>query len=495
LRGDRRAARAQARRAGAHHRRAVRRVRRHAARLVRGHRRHVAAQARRADRDDVLAAGGKLRRAQPARRRRAAARARRERRLLHHAHRVRSAAVAEAAGRARCGGVAAARRRARRCDAVGLALAPLDAARAGRDAGAVLRGDAAVPRRRVSLLHPLRLRAAGVRAAGGGGVGRARRTRAAARRAPGGDRRARGDDDRADGAGRALGSSPPRRLRHAAVVDRHAPARGVVRPRGPVVVRLLSRRAPRASGRVPLRARARRDLRRPLEPRHPRRAVVRVADARGGVRSRARLGERLALQTERGLARRRARPQARRSLRLRLARRAARARRPVARLPDRSRSGTLGFVLPPLGDAVIARRAELAREFARAEPFPHLVIDDFFDARFGARLLDEFPPFEQGCALDQRGEPGGKSVQENVRALGPAFVALDELLRDPRFLALLGEVTGIPDLLYDPAYIGGGTHENRARQDLDPHVDFNYHPTEGWERCLNLLVYLNRRWE
>ena len=152
-------------------------------------------------------------------------------------------------------------------------------------------------------------------------------------------------------------------------------------------------------------------------------------------------------------------------------------------------------MLPPLGDAVIARRAELAREFARAEPFPHLVIDDFFDARFCARLLDEFPPFEQGCALDERGEPGGKSVQENVRALGPAFVALDELLRDPRFLALLGEVTGIPDLLYDPAYIGGGTHENRARQDLDPHVDFNYHPTEGWERCLNLLVYLNRRWE
>ncbi|HZS41082.1 MAG TPA: 2OG-Fe(II) oxygenase, partial [Polyangia bacterium] len=152
-------------------------------------------------------------------------------------------------------------------------------------------------------------------------------------------------------------------------------------------------------------------------------------------------------------------------------------------------------MLPPLSDGVIARRAELAQEFARAEPFPHLVINDFFDDRFCTRLLDDFPPFEQGCALNDYGEPGNKAVQENVRALGPAFVELDDLLRDARFLALLGEVTGIPDLIYDPAYVGGGTHENRAQQDLDPHVDFNYHPTQGWERCLNLLVYLNRRWD
>jgi hypothetical protein len=137
----------------------------------------------------------------------------------------------------------------------------------------------------------------------------------------------------------------------------------------------------------------------------------------------------------------------------------------------------------------------LAARFGERDPFRHIVIDDFLASDFCARLLDEFPPFERGNARNEAGELGAKSTVEKIRELGPAYAALDDLIQTREFLDLVGRITGIPNLLYDPWYFGGGTHENRAGQDLDPHVDFNRHPVERWHRRLNLIVYLNREWD
>ena len=136
-----------------------------------------------------------------------------------------------------------------------------------------------------------------------------------------------------------------------------------------------------------------------------------------------------------------------------------------------------------------------AAAFARREPFRHVVIDDFLDADYAHHLLRDFPPFERGNARNEAGELGGKSTVERIRKLGAPFAALDDLIQTHAFLDLVSRITGIPDLLYDPFYFGGGTHENRAGQDLDPHVDFNRHPIEHWHRRLNLIVYLNPGWQ
>ncbi len=147
-----------------------------------------------------------------------------------------------------------------------------------------------------------------------------------------------------------------------------------------------------------------------------------------------------------------------------------------------------------LSPAVIDVSADLAAQFSRGEPFRHLVIDDFLQPAFARRLLDEFPQFERGNARNEHGELGGKSVVEQIRALGPAFADVDTLIQSSDFLDWLSRVTAIPGLLYDRHYFGGGTHENRHGQELDPHVDFNRHPENGWHRRLNLIVYLNPEW-
>lgn len=138
---------------------------------------------------------------------------------------------------------------------------------------------------------------------------------------------------------------------------------------------------------------------------------------------------------------------------------------------------------------------QLAARFGEREPFRHVVIDGFLTADYCAQLLGEFPAFERGNARNEAGELGAKSTVEKIRELGPAYAALDDLIQTREFLDLIGRITGIPSLLYDPWYFGGGTHENRAGQDLDPHVDFNRHPVERWHRRLNLIVYLNREWD
>jgi len=136
-----------------------------------------------------------------------------------------------------------------------------------------------------------------------------------------------------------------------------------------------------------------------------------------------------------------------------------------------------------------------ASAFAEAKPFRHVSIDGFLQPSVAQALLAQFPAFDKGSALNEAGELGNKSVVEKIRALSPTYATLDDLIQSPDFLDLVSRITGIPDLRYDPWYFGGGTHENREGQDLDPHIDFNRHPLDHSHRRLNLIIYLNPRWE
>jgi len=151
-----------------------------------------------------------------------------------------------------------------------------------------------------------------------------------------------------------------------------------------------------------------------------------------------------------------------------------------------------GAVLNP---TVISAADHLHAQFCSARPFRHVVIENFFDESFCSQLFAEFPAFDTRAALNENGEIGGKATQEKIHRLGPTYRKLDEVVQSQPFRELIGKITGIPHLQYDPHYFGGGTHENRQGQDLDPHVDFNFHPVTRQHRRLNLIVYLNPLWQ
>jgi len=143
---------------------------------------------------------------------------------------------------------------------------------------------------------------------------------------------------------------------------------------------------------------------------------------------------------------------------------------------------------------VLARLAEHKLQFSQAQPFSHIVIDNFLDPAFCEALLQEFPGFDRDLARNENGEIGRKAVHQHISRLGPAYRTLDQAVQSSEFLDYVGELTSIPKLLHDPDYFGGGTHENLEGQDLDAHVDFTFHPKLKAHRRLNLIVYLNKEW-
>lgn len=157
--------------------------------------------------------------------------------------------------------------------------------------------------------------------------------------------------------------------------------------------------------------------------------------------------------------------------------------------------GALASLDGRIAAGVLARRDALAAAFAAAEPFRHVVVDDFLEPAFARALLDAFPPFERADSRGEDGRPGAKGTLERIRALGEPYARLDETIRSAAFLEFAGAVCGIPGLLHDPWYLGGGTHENRTGASLAPHVDFAFHPLERWQRRINLIVYLNPEWD
>jgi hypothetical protein len=163
--------------------------------------------------------------------------------------------------------------------------------------------------------------------------------------------------------------------------------------------------------------------------------------------------------------------------------------------PSHARYNDIFTVLELISAGVRERADALRGEFQSATPFRHLVIDNFLTPELCRELMAEFPAFDPNKARNELGEVGGKAVFTNLPRLGPAYERLDKMLGSREFLSFMGRITGVPDLLYDPDYVGGGTHENLEGQDLDPHVDFNYHPTTHLHRRLNLIIFLNPEWQ
>lgn len=146
-------------------------------------------------------------------------------------------------------------------------------------------------------------------------------------------------------------------------------------------------------------------------------------------------------------------------------------------------------------EAMKAKGLELAKSYAEAEPFPHIAIDDFLPAAVLERCLELFPkaPDPEAMTFDRAQERYKTSF--NPDYLAPPLRTLFYSLNSRPFLRFLENLTGIPGLIPDPYFEGGGFHQTTNGGHLSVHADFNLHAPLKLERRINALIYLNKDWK
>jgi len=131
-----------------------------------------------------------------------------------------------------------------------------------------------------------------------------------------------------------------------------------------------------------------------------------------------------------------------------------------------------------------------------AQPFPHLVLDDFFNPTMLDAVLGEWPrPDADNLESHNDGTYVRKKLGSTWRTrFGPHTRSLFDRLAAADFLEALEQATSIWGLVPDPYLWGGGLHFTQAGGRLAIHADFNKHFKFNLDRRLNLLLYLNRGW-
>ena len=145
-------------------------------------------------------------------------------------------------------------------------------------------------------------------------------------------------------------------------------------------------------------------------------------------------------------------------------------------------------------DQCVAAGSALHERYASADPFPHIALEDFIDAGVLRGLLEQWPSVGERIVWD-RPQERRKFEFQPIQITSPRIRSFLAEMNGEAMLRFVETLTGIPKLIADPYYTGGGLHETKAGGHLGIHADFNIHRALNLVRRVNLLIYLNDDWQ
>jgi len=121
-------------------------------------------------------------------------------------------------------------------------------------------------------------------------------------------------------------------------------------------------------------------------------------------------------------------------------------------------------------------------------------MDNFFPAERISTMVRDFDVALAPSWYEYRGSLQSKRSTLAGTPLPHAVQEYFNVLYSGPFLRFLTRITGIADLIPDPALYGGGMHEIDPGGCFEVHVDFAKHPRTKLNNRLVVLTYLNEDW-
>ena len=139
----------------------------------------------------------------------------------------------------------------------------------------------------------------------------------------------------------------------------------------------------------------------------------------------------------------------------------------------------------------------LKSHYSLADPFPHIQIDNFFSNEYLETVLQEFPDLSKLTdSQNYKNQNEIKFANNDYKNFPETIKDFFNFLNSKIFLNFLQTITSIKEsLIADEQLNGGGLHEIKTGGLLKVHTDFSKHPTNNFDRRVNVLIYLNKDWK
>jgi 2-oxoglutarate-Fe(II)-dependent oxygenase superfamily protein len=142
-----------------------------------------------------------------------------------------------------------------------------------------------------------------------------------------------------------------------------------------------------------------------------------------------------------------------------------------------------------------ASAADFRARYDRADPWPHLVIENILRSDVAMRAAIAYPPLGKLKSVLARFFEA-REYDGCIDRHDPIFRAIFDELHGSRFTAVVEKVAGIDGLVPDTTMAGAGLHQGGRGSYLRLHADHNTHPLDDTRyRRVNVLIYLNEIWD